>query len=198
MKNFILFLILILPFTASCQLLDSLSLDTTLGCASIQEAVKDSSNTIKLVLSKNKLSKFPDEIRKLTNLQYLDLSKNKITEIPPWIGELKDLQFLILSKNKIDSLPPQLGDLENLKYLIINRSDLSYLPHTIGKLKQLRYIDFWGDNLSQFPPELKDLSSTLLVLDLRDVAVNTSTQAYLKTLLPNTTIYFSPVCPCER
>src|ERR1700733_582211 len=113
MKTFFLLCILIIPLRGSCQLLDSLSLDTLTACTSIHAAMKDTDNILKLDLSKKKLSEFPKEIRKLHNLQYLDLSKNKLTDVPSWIGELKNLQFLILSKNKIDSLPPQFGDLVN-------------------------------------------------------------------------------------
>jgi len=198
MKNLVLFLLLVFPFTASCQLLDSLTLDTMVACKSITAAMKDTGGIIKLDLSKQKLKDFPPGIRKLSNLQYLDLSKNKITEVPKWIGELKNLQFLILSKNKIDTLPPQFGDLTHLKYLIMNRSELTALPHSIGNLKELRYIDLWDDNISSYPYELKDISENLQTLDLRDVLVNNASAAFLKSILPNTTIYFSPSCPCEK
>jgi Leucine-rich repeat (LRR) protein len=198
MKTIVFFFIFFSPFAGSCQLLDSLSLDTLVACTSIHEAMKDTANVLKLDLSKQKLTEFPKEIRKFPNLQYLDLSKNKITEVPGWIGELKDLQVLILSKTKIDSLPPQFGELSHLKYFTMNRCELQALPHSIGKLKELRRLDLWGDNLSSYPYELKYLSENLQVLDLRDVLVNDRAQAYLKSVLPNTTIYFSPVCPCER
>lgn len=198
MKSILLFLVLIFPFTGSCQLLDSLTLDTMAACKSLHDAMKDTSGVLKLDLSKQKLTEFPKEIRKLTNLQYLDLSKNKITDVPRWIGELKDLQVLILSKTKIDSLPPEFGQLIHLKSLIMNRCELQGLPHSIGNLKELRTLDLWGDNFSSYPYELKYLSGNLQVLDLRDVLVTNQAQAYLKSILPATTIYFTPVCPCER
>lgn len=198
MKTLALFLLLAFPFAGSCQLLDSLSLDTVTACTNIHEALKDSDNVLKLDLSKQKLSEFPKEIRSLIHLQYLDLSKNKITDIPPWIGELKDLQFLILSKNNIDSLRSQIGQLTNLKYLIMNRAALETLPHTIGKLKELQTLDLWGDNISSYPYELKYIGGSLKTLDLRDVLVNDASQKFLKAILPTTTIYFSPICPCER
>ena len=198
MKNIFFFFILLIPFTSSCQLLDSLSLDTLMSCTSIQQGLLDTANVIKLDLSKNKLSAFPEEIRKFPNLQYLDLSKNKITKIPSWIAELKNLQYLIRSKNKIDTLPPEFGDLAELKYFIMNRSELRSIPHSIGKLKELRYLDLWGDNLSYFPPELKNLSGNLLTFDLRDVVISNEIQAALKEWLPTTTIYFSPSCACEQ
>lgn len=198
MKCIVVLLCLMLPFAVSAQLLDSLSLDTTTACTSIQEALKDSNNVIKLDLSKQRLSEFPKELRKLTSLQYLDLSRNKITDIPTWIGELKDLQVLILYKNKIDSLRSQIGDLSHLKTLDLNRTDLEKLPHTIGKLKELQTLNLWSDNIGSYPYELKYLSDNLKTLDLRDVLVNDASQHFLKTILPNTTIYFSPICPCER
>jgi hypothetical protein len=80
----------------------------------------------------------------------------------------------------------------------MNRSDLSVLPHTIGNLKELRGLDLWEDNISIFPYELKNISGNLLSLDLRDDALSDDTQAYVKGLLPTTTIYFTPICPCER
>jgi len=201
-KSYISYLIVSIlvcfPFAGHCQLLDSLTLDTMVACKSITAALKDTANVIKLDLSKKKLTDVPEAIRKFPNLQYLDLSKNKITEVPKWIGELKNLQFLILSKNKIDSLPPQFGDLIHLKYFIMNRGNLARLPHTIGNLKELRYIDLWDDDMSSYPFELKYISDNLRVLDLRDVLVSNASQAFLKSVLPNTTIYLSPPCVCER
>jgi Leucine-rich repeat (LRR) protein len=202
-KSYIIYLIsyifLILPFKGFSQdLLDSLSLDTLTACTSIQDGMADTANVLKLDLSKQKLKEFPNEIRKFVNLQYLDLSKNKITEVPAWIGELKNLQVLILSKNKIENLPDEFGQLSHLKDFIMNRSSLHGLPRSIGNLKELRTLNLWQDDLSYFPPELKDISGNLKTLDLRDVLVPDATQAHLRAILPNTAIYFSPICACER
>lgn len=198
MKNIALFFLLLLPFMGSCQLLDSLSLDTLTAYTNVQEALKDSANVLKLDLSKQHLSEVPKEIRKFTNLQYLDLSKNKITNVPAWIGELKDLQYLILYKNKIDTLPVQIGELTHLKYLDLNRTDLEVIPHCIGNLKELKTLILWSDNISSYPYELRYLSDNLKELDLRDVLVTDASETFLKSILPNTTIHFSPICPCER
>jgi Leucine-rich repeat (LRR) protein len=189
----------ILPFAGHSQLVDSLSLDTMQGCASMKEALAlPPDQVIKLVLSKKKLKEFPEEIRKFTNLQYLDLSKNSIKEVPQWIGELKSLQEIILSRTKIETLPSEFGSLTHLKYFIMNRSALQSLPTQIGYLTELESMDLWDDNLSSFPPELKKLKDNLKILDLRDVLVPDQVQAALKSYLPNTTIYFSPTCPCEK
>ncbi len=198
MKYIVLLLLVVFPFIGHCQLLDSLALDTMTGSTSIEQAMKDPESVIKLELSKKKLDAFPDEIRKMTNLQYLDLSKNKIKEVPAWIGEMPNLQYLILSKTKIDTLPPEFGNIKHLKWFVMNRSELQKLPHSIGNLKELKYMDLWGSNISYFPAELKDLSDNLRLFQLQDVVISNTVQAALKAELPNTTIEFTPACPCEQ
>jgi Leucine-rich repeat (LRR) protein len=194
----LVFIFSLFTLSAQSQFLDSLSLDTITGSKSIKEAMQHPDDVIKLVLEKNKLKEVPEEIKQFTNLQYLDLSKNKIKTIPSWIGQLSSLQVLVLSKTNIDTLPPEIGKLTHLKYLIMNRSELRALPPEIGKLKELKAMDLWDDNLSYFPSELKNISGNLESLDLRDVLVNDQQHALLKAWLPSTTIYLSPICPCEK
>src|SRR4051812_5836167 len=93
---------------AHAQLLDSLSLDTTTAFTSLEEALKQPENVIKLSLRRKKLKVFPPEIFKFPNLQYLDLSKNDIEELPSEIGNLKNLQTLIMSKNELTTVPAEI------------------------------------------------------------------------------------------
>jgi Leucine-rich repeat (LRR) protein len=193
-------LILLIAFKlagAQVHLLDSLTLDTMKGYTSIDEAKANPDKVIKLVLSKKKLTEFPEEIRQFKNLQYLDLGKNKLTAIPNWISELPYLQALILSHNDIDSLNPQIGMLKHLKWLTMNRDPLNAIPDAIGGLTELRYIDMWGDNISYFSSALSKLTD-LKSLDLRDILINQETQSIIKGYLPQTTIYFSPACSCKN
>ena len=59
---------------------------------------------IELDLSKNKLSKFPEEILQFKNLKFLVLSHNEISEIPNDINKLHKLIGLDLSHNPISDL----------------------------------------------------------------------------------------------
>ncbi|MFH6962319.1 leucine-rich repeat domain-containing protein [Flavobacterium plurextorum] len=59
---------------------------------------------IELDLSKNKLSKFPDEVLQFKNLKFLVLSHNEISEIPNDINKLHKLIGLDLSHNPISDL----------------------------------------------------------------------------------------------
>jgi Leucine-rich repeat (LRR) protein len=197
MKKVLFFILLLAAVKpGSAQLLDSIAFDTVKVYESIAEANKQPDKVIKLVLHKDKLTAFPEDIRKYTNLQYLDLSKNRLKKVPAWIGELKSLQFLILSRNDIDTLPREIGGLENLKYFIINRTNLVSLPPEIGNLKNLQYLDMWDDNLDEFPSDLGKLTN-LRVLDLRDILISDEVQAQLKSYLPHAQIFFSPNCACK-
>ena len=179
-------------------LYDSLTLDTMIGHTDLAAALKEPEKVVKLTLRKQKYTAFPAELWQFPNLQYLDLSKNKITEVPDSINRFTNLQVLHLSKNEIEFLPREIGDLSNLVILDINQNELTSLPPQIGKLHKLKYLDLWSNNLSIFPDELRDLSETLLVLDLRVILINAETQDNIKAMLPKTTIYFSPPCKCDQ
>jgi Leucine-rich repeat (LRR) protein len=197
MKRVVLLILLFAFKQGTTQALDSLSLDTMKGFTSIGDAKINPDKVIKLVLSKHKLTEVPEEIRQFKNIQCLDLSKNKIKKLPPWIGELTSLQMLILSHNDIDTLPPQIGNLTNLKWFVMNRDPLEAIPDAIGGLTNLRYLDMWGDNIGYFPSQLNKLTN-LKYFDIRDILVNDEMQTTVKSYLPNTTIYFSPACPCKN
>lgn len=183
---------------ALLPLYDSIALDTMTAYTDLETAMQHPEQVVKLVLRKQKFTSFPAELWKFPNLQYLDLGKNKLTEVPDSINFFTNLQVLHLSKNSIEFLPREIGDLSNLMILDINQNELTSLPPQIGKLKKLRYLDLWSNNLSIFPDELKELSETLMVLDLRVILINAETQERIRLMLPKTTIYMSPPCKCDQ
>lgn len=183
---------------ALLPLYDSIALDTMTAITDLQIALQNPDKVVKLVLRKQKFTAFPAELWKFPNLQYLDLGKNKLTEVPDSIDFFVNLQVLHLSKNSIEFLPREIGNLSNLTILDINQNELTSLPPQIGKLKKLRHLDLWSNNLSIFPDELKELSETLMVLDLRVILINTDVQDRIKLMLPKTTIYLSPPCKCDQ
>ena len=182
---------------AQNQLLDSLTLDTVTAFTSIDEALKNPEQVIKLVLRKKRLKKFPLEIFKFTNLQYLDLSKNDIEDIPAEIGQLKNLQYFAISRNGLEEFPTQIGGLTNLFYLEANNNNLTSLPAEIGKLEKLKTFDLWSNDIDTFPNEIKNLKS-LQLLDLRVIMIPDAEQDRVQSLLPHTKIFFSPYCKCQQ
>ncbi|MDO9185180.1 MAG: leucine-rich repeat domain-containing protein [Bacteroidia bacterium] len=193
----LLFILFSQNTNAQTQLLDSLSLDTLTAFTSMEEAMKNPEQVIKLELRKKRLKKFPPEIFKFINLQYLDLSKNDIGELPSEIGQLKNLQYLAISRSGLQEFPTQIGDLTNLYYLEANNNDLTSLPTEIGKLEKLKTFDLWSNDIDKFPTELRNLKS-LKLFDLRVIMIPDAEQARVQSLLPHTKIFFSPYCKCEQ
>lgn len=193
----LLFVLFSQKTNAQSPLLDSLSLDTLTAFTSIEEAMKNPEQVIKLELRKKRLKKFPLEILKFINLQYLDLSKNDIGELPAEIGQLKNLQYLAISRSGLQEFPTQIGDLTNLYYLEANNNDLTSLPTEIGKLEKLKTFDLWSNDIDKFPTELRNLKS-LKLFDLRVIMIRDAEQALVQSLLPHTKIFFSPYCKCEQ
>lgn len=77
-----------------------------------------------LILSHNKITKIPYDIKQLVNLETLALSFNKIKVIPREIGQLINLETLNLSYNKIKVIPTQIIQLVNLEKLSLYRNQI--------------------------------------------------------------------------
>lgn len=181
---------------AQRKLLDSLALDTLKAFTSMDLALNEPGNVVKLVLRKKKLKEIPVEIYQFKNLQYLDLGKNNIKVLPPAIGDLQSLQVLILSKNKIEVLPKEISALKNLRVLNVNQNELTSIPPQIGDLDNLEFLDLWSNNINEFPEQLVNLDK-LKVMDLRVIIIDDEVQHHLQSLLPQTKIHFSPGCKCK-
>lgn len=194
----ILFVILIAlcDFNGNAQLLDSLELAHADECTDLDSALKNPDKIIKLVLRKQHLKKFPEQIYKLKNLQYLDISKNNIKEIPEGIGALTQLQYLTCSKNGLERIPADIGQLKNLKYLNLNQNELVLLPPQIGDLESLEIADLWSNNLDELPSTIEKLKK-LKAMDLRNILFSDEQQRYIQELVPNAHVYLSPSCKCK-
>jgi len=73
-------------------------------------------------------------------LRFLDLSDNLITKIPDNISQLNNLESLVLVYNRIDRLPDSVCDMVNLHVLWLGNNRLHSLPTGFGRLKNLD----WG------------------------------------------------------
>ena len=75
----------------------------------------------------------------------LDLSRMGITKIPDTIGDMTQLDRLILSENKIKALPESIGKLSNLKTLYLFHNELTSLPESLGNMTGLQYLGLSGN-----------------------------------------------------
>ncbi|NER98009.1 MAG: hypothetical protein F6J86_29885 [Symploca sp. SIO1B1] len=123
-----------------------------------------------LDLSSKGITKIPQEIGELTNLQSLDFRDNHITEIPEFICQLNSLKWLKFSKNKLTNIPEYIGQLTNLKLLDLSKNKLTEIPKFIGQLTSLEWLDLSENKITEIPEfigqltelELLDFSSSQL------------------------------------
>ena len=81
-----------------------------------------------LELENNFISKLPDPITTLENLEILQVYNNLLTEIPYFIGNLTSLVELYINNNQIKDLRETISDLNNLKILYAQNNDLGSGP----------------------------------------------------------------------
>jgi hypothetical protein len=103
-----------------------------------------------LDLSGRNLSRAPDYIFNLTNLQTLDLSNNNLEgALQAEIRYLQELQVLNLSNNNFTGVPAEIGQLKKLQELNLSNNQLTGLPYELGNLSNLKVLDLSGNSYSQ-------------------------------------------------
>ena len=123
--------------------------------ARIEEARRE--NATKLDLSSLDLTKLPESISQLGQLQKLNLSNNQLSELPASISQLSQLHELFLDDNQLSELPESIGQLSQLQILNLSNNQLSELPVSIGQLSQLQSLDLSGNQLSELPASISEL-----------------------------------------
>lgn len=109
------------------------------------------SNLTTLNFSANKISAFPEELLKLTNLADLDLGYGTIKVLPAGIDKLKNLKRLVLTKNLLTSFPSAFFNLSKLENLDLSYCDFKVLQSEFVNL-HLTVIDVsYNKNLTVIP-----------------------------------------------
>jgi Leucine-rich repeat (LRR) protein len=126
--------------------LDTSRCESEIAYYSIQEALTEIEEVIKLDIAMNKLTSIDPKIGDLTNLECLDMSFNRISSLPNEITKLKNLRVL---------------DLKGTRYL-------ASLPKIIKELNNLQLLDLrehpeWGKE--QFEEAIKMLPNTIVLVD---------------------------------
>jgi Leucine-rich repeat (LRR) protein len=146
--------------------------------------------SVKLDLSRMRLTQLPLEIEQLRRLQSLNLWGNHLTTLPWEIGRLRSLQILELGGNSFSTLPSCIAQLDNLlnlnlvdnlfseiredigqlgslKILSLDRNQLRTLPAELGQLRSLQRLSLEGNQLSILPAQIGQLRN-LEELDLKN------------------------------
>jgi Leucine-rich repeat (LRR) protein len=133
----------------------------------LPEAIASLTNLQGLNLNNNQLTELPKAIASLTQLQVLDLSNNKLRKLPNAIASLTQLQKLDLQNNQLSELPKAIASLTQLQELYLNKNQLRELPETIASFTQLQVLDLDNNQLRELPEALASLTQ-LQKLDLQN------------------------------
>ena len=99
----------------------------------------------------------------------LDIAMLKLTTISPDIAKLKNLECLDLSFNRITTLPAELKQLEKLRVLDLKGTRfLQKLPEVVAELPSLELVDLRNHpewKASQFEEAIKMLPNIAVLVD---------------------------------
>jgi Leucine-rich repeat (LRR) protein len=124
----------------------------------LPEAIASLTNLQRLNLNNNQLTELPKAIAFLTQLQVLDLSNNKLRKLPNAIASFTQLQVLDLSNNKLRKLPETIASLTQLQVLYLHNNQLTELPEALASLTQLQQLYLHNNQLTKLPEALASLT----------------------------------------
>jgi Leucine-rich repeat (LRR) protein len=112
-----------------------------------------------------KLTRIPDEVFELEDLEVLNLSRNLLTSVPESIFNLRNLRSLDFSGNQLESVPASISRLDRLNSLYLGSNRLNEIPESIGGLRELTLLYVAGNRLRAIPASISQLE-LLTWLDL--------------------------------
>lgn len=142
-----------------------------MGISKLPEFIGQLTQLQSLDIAYNQLTALPETIGNLRELQELDVHANRLTILPGSIGNLTQLGSLDLLDNKLTDLPQSFGNLIELSSLNLAVNNFESLPECIGQLTQLKSLDLSFNNLGQNPESLKHIH-TLAQLELLNLEEN--------------------------
>jgi len=148
MKNKLFLIAFIALLLGGCSLQGSNPANVNTNAPAVSGAPTIPANKT-LDLSNQNLTKIPDYVFNVTNLEELNVSNNQLTgAIQSQIGQLKKLKVLNASNNLMTGVPAEVGQLLNLQVLDLSNNQLTGLPNELANLKNLKTFNISGNNYS--------------------------------------------------
>lgn len=86
------------------------------------------------------MTKFPNGLLELQNIEYLNIHSNRLGKIPKTILQFPKLKRLTIGFNGIKNIPDWIGTIESLESLAVNGNELTELSDTLLTLPKLNYL----------------------------------------------------------
>jgi hypothetical protein len=102
-----------------------------------------------LNIKNNNLKRFPAVLCQL-NLEILDISRNKITKLPNEFGSLMNLKVLNIAKNKLLFVPNYISRMGHLQILKLDGNPLKFPPEEVITRKPGEADEIWLKNLKEY------------------------------------------------
>jgi len=112
----------------------------------------------RLTASGCQLTSFPESLGQLVQLRELHAADNQLTALPESLRQLKALRSLDVRRNKINALPEWLGELTNLHALVVFRNRLVALPEWLSQLVSLVELHASHNQVAGLPESLGQLT----------------------------------------
>jgi len=107
-----------------------------------------------LCMMDNKLSRIPDQIGQIKNLNYLNLSANFLKFLPSALKNLSNLTNLIVDGNALTRFPPCLRYLTNLETLSCMENKITEIPEWIELMINLKVLKLNSNLIAGIPDGL--------------------------------------------
>lgn len=118
-----------------------------------------------LVLDFNPLTKLPDVVFELSNLEELSLAGTELDDIPEDIKKLRKLRRLDIGNGKrMHTIPDAVCAHEQLRELRIGNGSIKLVPAAIGGMKSLEVLELQSaGKITKLPEEIASLPKLRLV-----------------------------------
>jgi Leucine-rich repeat (LRR) protein len=165
---------------------------------SIKDIEQNPEQVYRLHLKRFRGDSLPEQVLRCSHLQELTVKHARLQVLNHDIDRLSFLQYINLEHNYLVQLPVSVCHLKYLKTLIISRNMLSSLPDDIGEMIALETIEAWDNPLYQLPDAISLLSTSLQLIDLRQIGFRKSEIERIEQQLPHTQILYSNICECKN
>ena len=94
------------------------------------------------------------------NTRWLILTDNQLTKLPDSMGDLKQLQKCMLAGNQLTEIPKSIQHCTNLELLRLSANQLTHLPDELLSLPKLSWLAFSGNPFCQTITKPSNTSNT--------------------------------------